>query len=113
MNIQIEIVTKDNTLLYDIMGSRKPHSGITTDVVPDVTLRLDQYILNETVGFPIIFTLLIGGTARMSVVSAWLYDRLNGRATKLEIGQTEVRIDEEEIARLLNEKINRSSKQVV
>jgi len=111
MNIQIEIVTTDNVLLYDIMGSRKPHSGMTMDIVPDVTLRLDQYILNEVIGFPIIFTLLIGDRTTMSIVSAWLYDKLNGRATKLQIGQTHVQIDKEEITRLLNEKINRSTKQ--
>jgi hypothetical protein len=110
VNIQIEIVTKDNMLLYDVMGSREAHSGMTTEVVPDVTLQLDQYILREAVRFPLIFqfTLSIGEGIRMSAVSAWLYDKLNGRATKLEIGQTEVQIDKEEITRLLNEKINRS-----
>jgi len=78
-------------------------------VAPDVTLRLDSHIIREAFGFPEILqlTLPIGKDIAVGVFSAWLYDKLKGRATKLQINGTEVPIGRGKITRGLTEKMKK------
>lgn len=110
MDIQIEITTNDNALLDDVMEAKASHPGTVKSVLADVTLRLDSHIVREAFGSQEIlqFTLSISRDNAVAIFSAWLYDKLQGRATKLEISRIDVKVDKEEMARFLSERLKRS-----
>jgi hypothetical protein len=80
--------------------------GMTNSISPDITLRLNQQTLFESVGTPDIFTFTvsIGKDIAVGVFSAWLYDKLKDRKRKLTINGTTVNVNKDEINRVLAEK---------
>jgi hypothetical protein len=55
------------------------------------------------------FMLNFGINHAPGLLGNWLYEKINGRATKLFMDQTEVPIDETEIGRVISEKIGKES----
>ena len=56
-----------------------------------------------------IFLLNFGINLAPGLLATWLYEKINGRATKLLMDQTEVPIDKSEIERVITEKIEKES----
>ena len=107
MNLQIEITTNDNMLVFDLMNTKNLQVGMTNSISPDITLRLNQQTLFESVGTPDIFTFTvsIGKDIAVGVFSAWLYDKLKGRKRELKINGTRVSANKDDLNRVLAEKI--------
>jgi len=55
------------------------------------------------------FLLHLGKDVAVGVVSAYLYDKLKGRATKLRVDREEIQIEKNEITRIFTEHIEESS----
>lgn len=106
LDLKIEITTNDNMLVFDLMNTKNLQVGMTNSISPDITLRLNQQTLFESVGTPDIFTFTvsIGKDTAVGVFSAWLYDKLKGRRRKLKINGTIVNTDKNDIDRVLAEK---------
>ena len=111
MDFEIEIATKDSVLIYDLMEKKEAHSGMVSSVASGATLRLNSHLIREAFGVPEILqlTLSIGKDVAIEVFAAWLYDKLKGRAIKLEIDQTEIQIDKGEIKKIIIKKIKQST----
>ena len=56
-----------------------------------------------------IFMLNFGINHAPGLLANWLYEKINGRATKLLMDHTEVPIDQSEIERVITEKIQKES----
>jgi hypothetical protein len=56
-----------------------------------------------------IFMLNFGINLAPGLLANWLYEKINGRATKLLMDQTEVPIDKSEIERVITEQIEKES----
>ena len=56
-----------------------------------------------------IFMLNFGIDLAPGLLANWLYEKINGRATKLLMDRTEVPIDKSEIERVITEKIEKES----
>ena len=99
LDLSIEIATNDNMLVCDLMNSNESRVGMTNSISPDITLRLDRQQLFESVGAPdiISFTVSIGKDIAVGVFSAWLYDKLKSRASKLKVKNNDVPIDKKAI----------------
>lgn len=110
MEIQVTIETHDNMLLFEMLEVRKTTQGMEKEVDPELKVRWDSTYIRKALGLPEIIrlTLKIGSDIAIGVAAAWLYDKLKGKATKLEIERTEVQIDKGEITRILTEKAKKS-----
>jgi hypothetical protein len=99
MDLPIEITTTDYNLVLDLMNAKESRVGWTNSISPGITLRLDRQTLFEAIGTPdiITFTVSIGKDIAVGVFSAWLYDKLKNRASKLKVKDTEVPIDKKAI----------------
>jgi hypothetical protein len=56
-----------------------------------------------------IFMLNFGINVAPGLLASWLYEKINGRATKLHMDKIEVPIDKSEIERVITEKIEKES----
>lgn len=67
--------------------------------VSGAILRYDKKFVREAFGVPDIInlTLQVGGQVGVSLFSAWLYDKLKDRASKLKVKDNYVPIDKKEI----------------
>jgi hypothetical protein len=94
------LVSEDGSLAFGrwIPG---PH-GVQVLLRP---LRLERGAGSEGHIVDLVLSIPLGVTA--SLIAAWLYDRLNGRAERLRIDRTEVTIEEGEIRRVVHEHIER------
>ena len=112
LNLQIEIATNDNMLVFDLMNAKESHVGMTNAISSNITLRLDRQRLFESIGTPDIInlTLSIGKDIAVGVFSAWLYDKLKDRARNLKINGTAVGIDKSEINRTIEAKITSTAR---
>jgi hypothetical protein len=102
MNIGLEVDTHDRRLDSDLS---KPDPG---NLPEGVRLEYQHSIGYKDLDIPntIVFVLsLPSGIVSVGTITAWLHRKLKGRATKLTIDRTEVEIEEGEIKRVLQEKI--------
>jgi hypothetical protein len=107
MKINIEVITYDKALTADILGKKSINSGDKIDIYKNTTLQYQLTIKKFSIEEPdtIIFTSEILGdiATNASIFAMWLHDNLKKRAEKLKINQMDVKIDEEEIKRIINE----------
>jgi len=107
MEIDIEIYTKDNSLIFDLLRKKSAKRGDIITISEDVKFVYKGTLTHFAVDVPSIIhaTIEIGGSIAIGIVSAWLYDRLKGRAEKIKIDRTVIEVEEGEIRRIIEEKI--------
>lgn len=81
--------------------------GASAAVPGDGVLVFEGAVIRKAFGIPetLEFLLKTGKEVAVGLLSAWLYDRLKGRAVRLRINRTEVQLDGEAIKRVLIEQI--------
>jgi len=108
MRVTIEIDTQDWRLIHDIFGKRELYSpGIKTDIPGGASLVLTGSDCKRALFSldTMKFALQFGGGVAAGLAANWLYGKISGKASRLRIEWTEVRIDKGEIERVLTEKV--------
>jgi hypothetical protein len=105
MNINIEIESKDNSLVYEMIGGAKAESGEIIKIGDGTSLKCDLLSMEFTDGIPQTFYFVLNITRDIGVglASAWLYDKLKNRNVRLKINRTVVEIDQGEIKKMIDE----------
>ncbi len=108
MNLALEIDTHDRALQFDLFGTRELEANKSATEIPGgARLELGTVYFRKGFGFPetIHAMLAVGRDVGIGLASAWLYDKLKGRATSVRINRIEVRLDKGEIERVITEQI--------
>ncbi len=107
MLIRLDIVTDDKGLLYDILGKDSSELGDTIKIPGEAEITFNGYDSNKAVGSADVlhFFLEIVPGVVASLIAAWLYDKVNNRASQVNINRREVIIKEKEIERIIEETI--------
>ena len=108
--LRLEIETTDRSLADDLIGRRydaDPHRVVA--LPGNATLKIDHLVKRYTLGVPetIVVLLDIGKDIAIGLVSAWLYDKLKGRAKTLTIEDTEVHIMQSDIEIHIKSRVER------
>jgi hypothetical protein len=100
MNIFIEIQSQDEGLSSEIMEGPKK-MDIKADLPGNaVIMKVHPIIEGKNM-----FLLSFGTKVAPGLLANWLYEKINGRATKLRIDRVDVQINKSEIERIITEKI--------
>jgi len=113
MKLIVELATNDKTLGFHLFNSQELNSGQTTvNLGKGVSATFKGTMFRKSVGIPDVIQLVleIGKDVVIGIgvglISAWLYDKLNGRdVKKLTIEKTEVTINKGQIEKIIIEKI--------
>ena len=107
-SLQIAIQTPDKHFDFDVLGSRRISAGDSVEVAPGARLVWQGSIGYKAFGEPSWATYLleIAGAVPAGVIAAWLYHKLKGRALRMTIDRTEVEIEEGEIKKVIQERID-------
>jgi len=100
MNIFIEIQSKDEGLVSEIMEAPKK-----MDIKADLPGNAVIMKVHPSIEGKEMFLLSFGGKVPPGLLANWLYEKINGRVTKLLIDRIEVQINKNEIERVISEKI--------
>ena len=100
MNIFIEIQSRDQGLVSEIMEAPKK-----MDIKADLPGNAVIMKVHPSIEGKEMFLLSFGAKVAPGLLASWLYEKINGRATKLLIDRIEVQIDKSEIERAISEKI--------
>ena len=100
MNIFIEIQSKDEGLVSEIMEAPKK-----MDIKADLPGNAVIMKVHPSIEGKKMFFLSFGAKVHPEVLANWLYKKIKGRATKLLIDRIEVQINKSEIERVISEKI--------
>jgi hypothetical protein len=100
MNIFIEIQSKDEGLVSDIMEAPKK-----MDIKADLPGNAVIMKVQSSVEGGKMFLLSFGAKVPPGLLANWLYQKINGRATKLLIDRIEVQINKSEIESVISERI--------
>ena len=100
MNIFIEIQSKDERLVSEIMETPKK-----MDMNADLPGNAVIMKVHPSIEGKEMFLLSFGAKVAPGLLASWLYEKINGRATKLLIDRIEVQINKSEIERVISEKI--------
>ena len=105
--MELEVYTKDERLLFDILGKSSASTGKTIKIPGNAKLIYKGTSIREAVGTPevINFVLMFGSEVAAGIVANWVYDKLKNRAEKIVINRREVQMDREEIKRVIEEEI--------
>lgn len=98
--LKLEIDTTDRALVDDLLEGRYDADPQRVVAVPgNAELRIDHLVKRFAVEVPetIVVLLDIGKDVAIGLLSAWLYDKLKGRAQTLTIEDTEVHIVQSDI----------------
>jgi len=108
MRITFEIETHDSKLLSDLF-ELKEREWMPRVFEEGASARYGGSVERLTKELPeiIIIAVEILKAIGIGVLSAWLYDKIKGRAVTLRIKKTEVKIDKGEIERILIEEMEK------
>lgn len=108
--IKLEIDTTDRKLAEDLIGGRYDEDPHRLVALPgDATLKIDHLVKRYALDFPetIVVLLDIGKNIAIGLVSAWLYDKLKGRAKRLTIENMEVQVLQDDIEIHIKRRVER------
>ena len=105
--MNIEIYTDDKNLVFELLGKSSAKVGDSTGLENQILLTYKGSLIRKAIGFPEIaqFALTFGSGVGAGLVANWLYDKLRGKKiTRIVIERTEVKLNEGEIEKVINEK---------
>jgi hypothetical protein len=110
MELKVKIETYHKMLECKMLDVSQRAQGMQKEVIPGLTVRYDRKLSQKAFGYPDIIdiTLKIAEGAEAGLIARWLYGKFNGRVVKLEVERTEVSLSEDEITRILVEKMKQS-----
>jgi len=111
LEITISIETYDRRQVVSSLFDREwANFGDEKRISDNATIKYKSEIFRKAEGVPqeVIIILTLLSEFAVSLAANWLYDKLKGKATKLEIELTEVEIDKDEIKRIIIEKVKKS-----
>ena len=112
MELEITIETIDPQLISDLlentsstiqMGSQKAIADGATLTLQNINRRRSIDVLPEV----ITLGLSLSTSIATNIVSTWLYEKLKGRATGLRIDRKQIRVDNEEIKKNIEENLQK------
>lgn len=107
--VDIELRIDDRGVLSDLFGKPDPARGDTASVGGDVTLtyRGRKAAFRGSVEAIVMLVASIPVNVTASVLAAWLYDKLKSRrVVTISIEGTRVPVDEQELEKVISEKIS-------
>lgn len=104
--LEIKIKTSDRNLLCEIFGKNVVTRN--EEIKIPNSEAIIKYIHYPSKGFNETITLVLtfGGGIITSIVANWIYDKLKGRASEITIDRTLIKIDKNQIKKVIDEKIN-------
>lgn len=108
--MQLEIETRDRQLAYEILGTpNEVSSGSFVSVPGGGRLTFEYLTAYKALDIPETLHFIVDVTTNLEVglLSAWLYEKVRGRTTRIHINRIEVQVEEGEIKRVLLEQIER------
>lgn len=115
MELNIEIETDNRMLTVDLFESKEFRAGETENAIGEgITIRYEGETIRKAVGFPEIIRIALIIAEKVvlplavSLTAKWLYDKLKGKANKVVIENTVVQIDENEIKKVIIEKLEKN-----
>lgn len=104
MGIPIKIETQDKLLVFELFNVKQTRQGLQIEPTDGAVLRYESTFIREAVGIPdiITLTLQLGKDVAVGVFSAWLYDKLKERTSKLQIAGKETPVEKDAIERALS-----------
>ncbi len=106
--MQIEIETRDIRVAFDILGTPGRLTSGTSVLAPGgATLTFGGLVERRALGVPEVLEFIVNCSVdiEISLLAAWLYEKVRGRATRLRINRVEIQIEEGEIKRVFSEQI--------
>lgn len=100
INIFIEIQSQDEGLSSEIMEGPKK-----MDIKADLPGNAVIMKVHPSIEGKNMFLLSFGTKVAPGLLANWLYEKINGRATKLRIDRADVEINKSEIEKIITEKI--------
>src|SRR5690348_827031 len=108
MQLELLIESYGPQLAFELFApSPSVSSGMTMTTPGNATLVLGEMYGWKSVGAHEVITLVLraGGDVGVGLLSAWLYDKLKGRAKSLRINRRVVEIEEGLIRRVIEEHV--------
>lgn len=107
--IGIEIETRDGELVSDLMETSSPLIGQQKSIPGGATVTFKGTLFRKALDLPLTIQLSIGLATAVtaSLIANWLSRKIKGRATTLRIDRREVQIEEGEIKRVIEERIEK------
>lgn len=107
MSLIIELETTGPLLALDLFGKTTP--GASTVIPGPAILTIQQMREQRALDVPTLLTMALefGKDVGIGLVSAWLYDKLKGRARAVRINRIEVQLDKGKIEKVIAEQIER------
>ena len=118
LEIPVTIYTQNHQLIYDLLGESRGSLGTRKQLTSDLAVRYDSakirtaFGLAEMVQITLIVAEDIAGRVGASLIVDWLLEKLNtkeAQVTKLEIDKVAVELNEEEIKKVVLERITKIS----
>ena len=118
LEIPVTIYTLNHQLIYDLLGESRGRLGTRKQLTSDLAVRYDSTKIRTAFGLAemVQITLIVAEdiTERVgaSLIVDWLLKKLNtkeAQVTKLEIDKVAVELDEDEIKKVVLERITKTS----
>jgi hypothetical protein len=118
LEIPVTIYTLNHQLIYDLLGESRGSLGTRKQLTSNLAVRYDSakirtaFGLAEMVQITLIVAEDIGERVGASLIVDWLLKKLNtkeAQVTKLEIDNVAVELDEDDIKKVVLERITRTS----
>lgn len=107
--IEIEIETHDGELVSDLMETSSPLIGQQKSIPGGAVVTFKGKLTRKALNLPLTIELAIALTSAVisGSIANWLSRKIKGRATTLRIDRREVQIEEGEIKRVIEERIEK------
>jgi hypothetical protein len=118
LEIPVTIYTLNHQLIYDLLGESRGSLGTRKQLTSNLAVRYDSakirtaFGLAEMVQITLIVAEDIGERVGASLIVDWLLKKLNtkeAQVTKLEMDNVAVELDEDDIKKVVLERITRTS----
>jgi hypothetical protein len=114
LEVPVRIYTQNHQLIYDLIGESRASLGLRKQLTSDLAVRYDNgkirtaFGLAEMVQITLIVPDNIGASVGANLIAAWLLTKLTTKGAqviKLEIDKVLVSLDEDDIKRVVLERI--------
>jgi hypothetical protein len=106
LEFDVWVRSTEDGLVFSLLEDEEAQRGMEKTIAPDFVVRLNNVYFSTVYHVRSMIHLTMSfDKAQADFAATWLYEKLNGRAAKLEIDQRKVEIDQADIKRLFREKI--------